>query len=56
MSDLCPKRPLGKVVVVTGAARGQGAAQGSLAVGGDLLPQEGTGDPAAGRPVNTAAK
>ncbi|CAL9373833.1 3-alpha-(or 20-beta)-hydroxysteroid dehydrogenase [Streptomyces sp. enrichment culture] len=35
MSELCPKRLLGKVVVVTGAARGQGAAEA------DLLTREG---------------
>ncbi|MEU5116233.1 SDR family oxidoreductase [Streptomyces longwoodensis] len=51
MSDLYPKRLLGKVVVVTGAARGQGAAQaralvreGARVVAADIDP----GDPADG--------
>jgi 3alpha(or 20beta)-hydroxysteroid dehydrogenase len=51
VSDLYPKRLLGKVVVVTGAARGQGAAQaralvreGARVVAADIDP----GDPADG--------
>lgn len=39
MNDLHPKRLLGKVVVVTGAARGQGAAEA------EALAREGARDP-----------
>lgn len=49
MSDLHPKRLLGKVVVVTGAARGQGAAEaealtreGARVIATDVAPPDGS--------------